>query len=153
MINRKTAYREAQKFAAALEGPLGRRRMQAVVRNHIVLFERLRESGASWTQVAALLTAAGVRDCSGAPVSANAWRAMVSRTVREASRAIQSGEVTPRNPPSSLPRVLPIVPTALSASSRQTIQAGPKRSRLDDIRSRIGRTASLRGANMDRGAS
>lgn len=79
MRDRRTAQREAQRFAKALDGPLGRRPLQAVVRENIGFFMRLRTAGASWSQVAALLARAGVRSAKGGQVAANALRAMVSR--------------------------------------------------------------------------
>lgn len=82
MISRKTALKEAGRFAAALDGPLGRRPMQRVVAQFLFLFRDLRAGGASWAQITALLHSAGVRSGTGEPVAEGALRAMVSRAKR-----------------------------------------------------------------------
>lgn len=82
MITKKTALKEAGRFAAALEGPLGRRPLQRVVSEFYPFFQRMRESGASWSQIAALLAAAGIRSHLGRPLSDGVLRAMVSRAGR-----------------------------------------------------------------------
>ncbi|RUM99480.1 hypothetical protein EET67_00795 [Pseudaminobacter arsenicus] len=87
MITKKTALKEAGKFAVALEGPLGRRPLQPVIREFLPLFRDLRSSGANWSQIAALFAAAGVRSGSGQPLTDGVLRAMVSRAERASSPA------------------------------------------------------------------
>ena len=87
MITRKTALQEARRFAAALEGPLGARPLQAVVEEFLDFFDDLRGSGASWPQIANLLFAAGVKGRSGNPVSESVLRAIVSRAARRKTAA------------------------------------------------------------------
>lgn len=83
MITRKTALQEAGRLAAALDGPLGRRPMQRVIYEFLPLFRGLRESGASWSQIGALLASRGVRSRSGQVLSDGVLRAMVSRAERQ----------------------------------------------------------------------
>src|SRR5690349_11045678 len=78
-IDAKTALAEARQFAAALDGPLGRRPIEAVMREHRTLFDNLRAAGASWPQIATLLLKAGACTGRGSPIPANALRAMASR--------------------------------------------------------------------------
>ena len=143
-MDRKTADRGARKFAQALEGPLGPRRMQAVVRDHTALFTAWRASGASWSQIATLLAGAGVRSLSGGLVSAAMWRALVSRAQRVPDAPVKDVPgfgrqrdlfVSPADKPSPGERRRPPAPPAKGAEPMQ----------LADVRARIGRAASLRG--------
>lgn len=91
MIAKKAALKEAAPFKATLEGPLGPRPMQRVVSEFHPFFQQMRASGASWSQIAALLAAAGVRSRSGQPLSDGVLRAMVSRAERDRSAAVRTG--------------------------------------------------------------
>jgi len=91
MITKKTALKGAGRFKAALDGPLGPRPMQRIVSEFHPFFQQLRASGASWSQIAALLAAAGVRTRSGQPLSDGVLRAMVSRAGRDRSATTRAG--------------------------------------------------------------
>jgi hypothetical protein len=91
MITKNAALKEARRFKAALEGPLGPRPMQRVVSEFQPVFQQMRASGASWSQIAALLAAAGVRSSSGQPLSDGVLRAMASRVARDRSAAGRAG--------------------------------------------------------------
>jgi hypothetical protein len=90
MMTKKTALKEADGFAAALEGPMGPRPMQRVVSEFHPFFRQMRASGASWSQISALLASAGVRSRSGQPLSDGVLRAMVSRAGRDGSAAVRA---------------------------------------------------------------
>jgi len=83
MISKKTATKEAGRFAAALTGPLGPRPVQRVIFEFRPFFRDLRATGASWGQIAALLASVGVRARSGHPLKEADLRAMVSRAERD----------------------------------------------------------------------
>ncbi|MGQ3048284.1 MAG: hypothetical protein ACT6Q8_03835 [Niveispirillum sp.] len=72
-------------FADALQGPLGRMPLEKVLRMHIMIFHHLRQAGASWRQIAALMAKHGVTRKDGQPVDATQWAAMVSRSMRSSS--------------------------------------------------------------------
>lgn len=93
MISKKTATKEAGRFAAALAGPLGPRPVQRVVFEFRPLFRDLRATGASWGQIAALLASVGVRARSGHPLKEADLHAMVSRAERDG--AANGSAVTP----------------------------------------------------------
>jgi len=74
MADRKALTKEAKKLIAATEGALGRRTLQLAVRERLSLFERLRDDGATWDQIAAFLYAAGLRTKAGSKVSGGVLR-------------------------------------------------------------------------------
>lgn len=103
-------------MAEAMNGPLGRRSLQSVIREFLRFFATLRATGASWPQIAALLAAAGLRSAGGAPVSDGMLRAMVTRArKRPAKRGI---EIEPQS--RSRPAAQAPAPTA--SSQRQPIR-------------------------------
>jgi len=78
----KKEYEErAKALVHSLDGPLGRRKLQAVMGEHQALLQDLRDQGASWPQIASLLTRAGLRREDGKIVSPAQLRAMFSRVV------------------------------------------------------------------------
>ncbi|MGE3703044.1 MAG: hypothetical protein AB7G08_30425 [Hyphomicrobiaceae bacterium] len=145
MITKKTALKEAGRFAAALDGPLGRRAMQPIIRDFLPLFRELRASGASWSQIASLLAAAGVRSGSGQSLTDRVLRAMVSRAEREAEasdsmekRAATSGEPSGRRVSVSetiSPRPIAAAPQPLGVTQHAA---------LVDVAERIRRASALR---------
>lgn len=151
-MDHKTAEREARKFARALEGPLGPRCMQAVVRDHVALFAAWRASGANWSQIATLLAATGVRGASGKLVSAANWRAMVSRAMRHLDVAEPGVSKVTRNQKKAPPDV-DGPPPATEREPPVLSPTGMTMKRLADVKARIGRAASLRGIGRKDGAS
>lgn len=148
MMDRRTAQREAQRFAKALDGPLGSRPVQAVVRENIGFFMRLRTAGASWSQIAALLATAGVRSAKGGQVAANALRAMVSRAEAEApGQSLTDAALPHRRPSAENAATVMVSPPG----EKDAVMAPPAADgmetarRLADVRNRIGRAAALRG--------
>lgn len=146
MITKKTALKEAGRFAAALDGPLGRRAMQPVIRDFLPLFRGLRASGASWSQIASLLAAAGVRSGSGQPLTDGVLRAMVSRAEREAqasdsekNEAATGGQASGRRV-----RVSETISPRVTAAAPQP-QGVTRHAGLVDVAGRIRRASALRG--------
>lgn len=86
-MDKKSAKKIAMQIAEDLEGPLGRIPMERVLEKHIVLFNELRSEGASWPQIAVLLSSAGVTRKDGKPMSASQLRATVSRISSPSIRA------------------------------------------------------------------
>lgn len=82
--------RRAAAFASALQGPLGPMPLERVLRQHVELLTDLRQAGASWRQIAALMAHQGIRRKDGHPVDATQWAAMVFR-IERARPAQQSG--------------------------------------------------------------
>ena len=69
----------ARKLVAASSGPLGIFPLQKVVRSELAFFDELRQSGASWSQIASLMRGVGLRTKAGEPVSADILRATFAR--------------------------------------------------------------------------
>lgn len=86
--------RRAAEFAAALVGPLGSKPLERVLRQHVGLFADLRQVGASWRQIAALMMKHGVTRKDGHPVDATQWAAMVSRAARHRTEEPMAVTVT-----------------------------------------------------------
>ena len=69
-------------FIATLQGPLGQIPFECAVVRHLPLFLGLRRRGLTWTRVASLLTAHGVRRADGHPILIEQLRGVVSRQMR-----------------------------------------------------------------------
>ena len=69
-------------FTATLQGPLGQIPFERAVMRHLPLFLGLRQRGLTWTRVASLLTARGVRRADGHSISVEQLRGVVSRQMR-----------------------------------------------------------------------
>ena len=69
-------------FIATLQGPLGQIPFERAVMRHLPLFLGLRQRGLTWTRVASLLTARGVRRADGHSISVEQLRGVVSRQMR-----------------------------------------------------------------------
>lgn len=145
MITKKSALREADRFAAALDGPLGPRPMQRVIAEFLPFVRDLRSSGGSWSQIAALFAAAGVRSVSRQPLTEGVLRAMVSRAEHEfvalgkdvKKIAIEGErEIHARLPNASVPR---------HRSAMPRTRAGDDHAILSDVAERIRRASALRG--------
>lgn len=65
------------------EGPLGRIPLDRAIKANLDLFLTLRESGATWTQIANGLTSAGARRSDGRFISADHLRSAVSRQLKQ----------------------------------------------------------------------
>lgn len=72
-------------FIATLQGPFGQIPFERAVVRHLPLFLGLRQSGLTWTRVASLLTASGVRRANGHPISVEQLRGVVSRQMRRSA--------------------------------------------------------------------
>jgi cytosine/adenosine deaminase-related metal-dependent hydrolase len=79
--------RRSAAFAAGLLGPLGPLPLERVLRQHVQLFTDLRQTGASWRQIAALMVRHGVTRKDGQTVDATQWAAMVSRAEKSAAQS------------------------------------------------------------------
>lgn len=143
MITKKNLLKQAGRFAAALEGPLGPRPMQRVVEQFLDFFIDLRRSGATWPQIANLLFAAGVRTRCGKPLSDPVLRAIVSRATRRkkvqstgsvAARAEKPGAGSLILPPASAGDTPSFASRAVQPSAGQA-----------DVAARIRRAAVMRG--------
>ena len=75
-------------FIATLQGPFGQIPFERAVVRHLPFFLGLRQRGLTWTRVASLLTARGVRRANGHPISVEQLRG-----VRQSTR--------PRPPPTN----------------------------------------------------
>ena len=85
-MDRKIRARLAD-FADRLKGPLGAIPLDRVIRNDLELFSALRESGATWPQIAHALAAVGARRPNGDVISADHLRSAVSRQLKDSVTA------------------------------------------------------------------
>ena len=81
-------------FIATLQGPFGQIPFERAVVRHLPLFLGLRQRGLTWTRVASLLTARGVRRANGHPISVEQLRGVVSRQMRH-SEMLASDRIEP----------------------------------------------------------
>ena len=81
-------------FIATLQGPFGQIPFERAVMRHLPLFLGLRQRGLTWTRIASLLTARGVRRADGHPISVEQLRGVVSRQTRHAEM-LASGRIDP----------------------------------------------------------
>jgi hypothetical protein len=79
-------------FIATLQGSFGQIPFERAVVRHLPLFLGLRQRGLTWTRVASLLTARGVRRANGHPISVEQLRGVVSRQMRQ-SEMLASGRI------------------------------------------------------------
>lgn len=82
MQNLQSIRKHAKIIVRAMHGPLGTVPFEHVIREHFSFFDKLREYGASWEQIARLLNSEGLTSHSGNPVPASVLRAQYSRVQR-----------------------------------------------------------------------
>jgi hypothetical protein len=71
-------------LAERLEGPLGNVPLDRVIRTDLGLFRGLRDSGATWPQIASALAAAGARRPDGRTIGTDHVRSAVTRQLKNA---------------------------------------------------------------------
>ncbi|MBU0782757.1 MAG: hypothetical protein KJ798_04545 [Gammaproteobacteria bacterium] len=103
------------------EGPLGRIPLDRVIKANLELFLTMRESGATWAQIANGLTSAGARRSDGRFISADHLRSAVSRQLRQGLELTSNNEDSSSNQN----RVELTPPTSVS-KSRQPSQSSPQ---------------------------
>jgi hypothetical protein len=150
-------------FIATLQGPFGQIPFERAVVRHLPLFLGLRQRGLTWTRVASLLTARGVRRANGHPISVEQLRGVASRQMRH-SEMLVSGRIDPtdladrnqatRKSLSALKHKRDEQPAIGKQPARphpQPIDRAPSEvERPDDIRAFMGRAARLSGISVTR---
>lgn len=110
-------------FVAQMQkGPLGRIPLDRAIKANLDLFLTLRESGATWAQIASGLTSAGARRSDGRFISADHLRSAVSRQLR---RDIEQIENKIEGDSSTRSRVEPRPPIRASKPSK-AYQSSPQ---------------------------
>lgn len=120
-------------FAKSLSGPLGNVPLDRAIRADLELFRTLRESGATWPQIANSLAAAGARRPDGAVITADHVRSAVSRQLkRSASKEVHLERPNPAHE-QPVARALPM-PTALERTNAEyhTAETPKKRHPVDN---------------------
>lgn len=133
-MNKRDEMRKARAIVAASCTALGPLPAARVLRDHLATITGWRHQGASWVQIAMILSDAGWRSKSGGIVSAQVVRAMVSRIQR--SRSLQSRPSAP---------VAPVAPAGPDRP-RHSVPANMQADRpvVTDIAERIRRAAAIR---------
>ena len=145
-------------LAADLDGPLGPRPLDQVLRRHLDLFEELRRGGAQWSQIAHAIAAAGVRRADGGTVSADHLRGTISRLSKRQLRPHPPSPETVAEPPakrSSRSASFPARPTGGASvplpkvrnTTKKTAISMPESSQhtgLASIHGKLSRVARLR---------
>lgn len=130
------------------EGSLGRIPLDRAIKANLDLFVTLRQSGATWVQIANALTSAGARRSDGRFISADQIRSSVSRQFRKSpngrlirddliSRVLEgkpshSDATPPKQKPESLDEDLPPQPPKLVTAGLK--QASAILEKLDRVR-------------------
>jgi hypothetical protein len=110
-------------FAEGLSGPLGSVPLDRAIRVDLRLFRDLRESGATWPQIANALAAAGARRPDGSLISADHVRSAVSRQLKRnpLPTEIQQEHATPKNR-QRFPRASQVPHKPVGISSRHRVE-------------------------------
>lgn len=138
-MKKRQEMQHAKAIAASSRTALGPVPATRVLRQHLPTILEWRSCGASWDQIATILSAAGWRSKKDGIVSAPTLRAMVSRISRsqlERPRHADAG-----------PRVVTIPPGPHPSGQTGSRSANPARS---DIAGRIQRAAALRSGKSER---
>ena len=144
-------------FIATLQGPFGQIPFERAVVRHLPLFLGLRQRGLTWTRVASLLTARGVRRADGHPISVEQLRGVVSRQLRR-SEISASDRIEPiGNADEDKPSRQSLSTTKHKRAKQPAVAKQPGRARLElvdrapstverpnDIRAFMARAARLR---------
>ena len=134
-------------FIATLQGPFGQIPFERAVMRHLPLFLDLRKRGLTWTRVASLLTARGVRRADGHPISVEQLRGVVSRQMRR-SEISASGRIDPTGlADRSQTTRKSLSATKHSRDGRPTSAKQPGRDRLQPVErtpSTVGRPNDIR---------
>lgn len=77
-------------FVKGLDGPLGGVPLDRAIRNDLALFSILRESGATWVQIANALVSAGARRPDNSPISSDHIRSAVSRQLKRSAKIAET---------------------------------------------------------------
>lgn len=104
-MNKKDLEQWAKTFKRDLDGPLGPLPMEQVIRRHIATFSDLRAAGATWPQIANLMSKAGVLSKNSNVIQPSQWRATVSRVLK--TNPPQELTAPPSPPPSPAPTLTP----------------------------------------------
>tara|TARA_R100001039_G_scaffold39053_1_gene43418 strand:+ start:31 stop:528 length:498 start_codon:yes stop_codon:yes gene_type:complete len=102
-------------FAESLSGPLGHVPFDRAVRADLDLFRGLRESGATWPQIANALTAAGARRPDGSIISSDHVRSAVTRQLKR----LQARETQRARPIPSSRQTFPSESSVQTAADRR----------------------------------
>jgi len=140
-MDRKLAETQATQIANDLEGPLGRVPMERVIEKHIVFFNDLRSSGATWPQIAELFKQVGITKKNGGAISASQIRATVSRIM--SSKHNQKPGMSEDNPPTSPSRMKPKTASFPSAQ-RNKPQSNSENTQRSLLRERMNQAAKAR---------
>ena len=142
-------------FTQRLQGQLGAVPLDRAIRADLDLFKMLRDSGATWAQIANALTSAGARCPSGELISADRIRSAVSRQLKRsaATKDLPTSSVVPtentlKKPPKrTLPKPCPQQHVS-DASTQVTVGSiGPTsldEERNSSILGKLSRTRLLR---------
>jgi len=149
-------------FIATLQGPFGQIPFERAVARHLPLFHSLRDRGLTWSCMASLLAARGVRRANGQPISVEQLRGVVSRQLRRPVRLVPDriepdGNVdenkVSRRSSSSIKHKRAKRPAVANQPGLARIQpdetAASAAERPKDIRAFMDRAARLRRSSVD----
>ena len=144
-------------FVTTLQGPFGQIPFERAVVRHLPLFLSLRRRDLTWTSIAGLLTARGVRRADGHPISVEQLRGVISRQMRRSEMSasdrvepiglVGEGKL-PRKPFSATKEKRSEQPASAKHPTRARLHPIDKvpssAGRMKDIRAFMGRAARLR---------
>jgi hypothetical protein len=136
----------AKRFAAALDGPFGRRSLHWTIEQHLGYFIAARKSGATWAQIAQALNAAGAVADDGRAIKSNVLSATMSRIHRSIRSKGETADVNPGN--RALKATKQPKETTPPRHSLPQVRSPPVSAPSTDfatVRERMERAAELRG--------
>ena len=158
MRSRREALKQARLLVAGTYGLLGPRAAERAIQQLLPFLDKLRRAGASWNQIADLLSDAGLRSRKGEVVKTDSLRAAASRAARRAdvAREVTDAALEPTDNPHATENgdVAPpsaVASTPVSHSPSQTPTDGAESPILvssgqaERLRARMSRAALMRG--------
>lgn len=88
-MDSKEAKKRASEITEDLRGFAGQLPIERVIRKHQDFFHELRNTGATWGQIAKLMAAVGFRRADGSPLTERHWSAMYSRIRQPAAPNVE----------------------------------------------------------------
>lgn len=116
MQNLQSIRKQAKIIVRAMHGPLGMLPFEHVIREHFSFFDKLRQCGASWEQIARLLNSEGLVSPRGKPVPASVLRSQYSRVQRNRPDSIPGIPST-----SEKPQTRQVAPAVISAQKNDRV--------------------------------
>lgn len=140
-------------FVNRMKGPLGEIPLDRAIRADLDLFRVLRDTGATWGQIANALTAAGARRSDNGIISEDQLRSAVSRQLRKGTdlspqvQELHTKSISQDTPKTILQTISPPLPQKQNSTQKKVVETQPIPSsdkRTASVLEKLARTRKLR---------